>query len=206
MAESVDLKEPRYDVKELSDRAGVTPRTVHFYIQQGLLRPAGSPGPGARYTEGHVNRLRVIRRLQHEHLPLAEIRRQLAALNDEAVASLLNGAKRAPRQRKGSALEYVRGLLEPAGRVAEEALPQAAARPSATLRQMLLAAEAAPANAGLQAARAPATDAPERSQWDRVVLAPDVELHVRRPLSRDENRRVERLIKIAREILEEGIR
>jgi hypothetical protein len=32
-----------------------------------------------------------------------------------------------------------------------------------------------------------------------------VELHVRRPLSRDENRRVERLIKIARKILEEGI-
>ncbi len=44
---------------------------------------------------------------------------------------------------------------------------------------------------------------PDRSQWDRVSLTPDVELHVRRPLTRSQNKRVERLIAIARELLEE---
>ena len=45
--------------------------------------------------------------------------------------------------------------------------------------------------------------APSRSQWERVALAPDVELHVRRPLSREQNRRVERLLEEARRIFEE---
>ena len=44
---------------------------------------------------------------------------------------------------------------------------------------------------------------PDRSQWDRISLAPDVELHIRRPLSRLQNRRVERLLAVARDILEE---
>jgi DNA-binding transcriptional MerR regulator len=57
--------------------------------------------------------------------------------------------------------------------------------------------------------RASATDRPtapipERSQWERIVLEPDVELHVRRPLSRVQNRRVVRLLAFARE-LNEGV-
>jgi hypothetical protein len=47
------------------------------------------------------------------------------------------------------------------------------------------------------------TPGPERSQWDRLVLGPNVELHVRRPLSRLEQRRVERLIAIARQVLDQ---
>ncbi len=43
----------------------------------------------------------------------------------------------------------------------------------------------------------------DRSQWERIALAPDVELHVRRPLSRLQNKRVDRLVTIARELLEE---
>ena len=43
----------------------------------------------------------------------------------------------------------------------------------------------------------------ERSQWDRIALTNDIELHVRRPLSRLDNKRVERLITIARQVLGE---
>jgi hypothetical protein len=43
----------------------------------------------------------------------------------------------------------------------------------------------------------------ERSQWDRIALTNDIELHVRRPLSRLDHRRVERLITIARPVLGE---
>jgi UV DNA damage repair endonuclease len=42
-----------------------------------------------------------------------------------------------------------------------------------------------------------------RSTWDRIPLAPDVELHIRRPLSREQNRQVERLIEAARDLFAE---
>ena len=60
------------------------------------------------------------------------------------------------------------------------------------------------------AAAAPAPGPPEatvrpgdRSQWERIVLAPDIELHIRRPLPRAQNKQVDRLVTIARELLEE---
>jgi hypothetical protein len=43
----------------------------------------------------------------------------------------------------------------------------------------------------------------ERSQWERIVLESDVELHIRRPLVRAQNKQVDRLVTIARELLEE---
>jgi hypothetical protein len=42
-----------------------------------------------------------------------------------------------------------------------------------------------------------------RSQWERIALGPDLELHVRRPLSRHQNRAVDRLVGLARQLLEE---
>jgi hypothetical protein len=57
---------------------------------------------------------------------------------------------------------------------------------------------------GAPPAEPPIAGAPiERSQWERIVLAPDVELHLRRPLSRAQNKQVDRLVTIARELLEE---
>lgn len=45
----------------------------------------------------------------------------------------------------------------------------------------------------------------DRSQWERLSLGPNLELHIRRPLSRHEQRRVERLITIARQVLKEEL-
>ena len=69
--------EPTYTISELADLAGVTPRTIRYYLAQGLLPATGQSGPGTRYTTGHLARLRLIRRLQAEHQPLAEIRTRL---------------------------------------------------------------------------------------------------------------------------------
>jgi len=68
------------DLKTLCDLTGVSARTVYFYIQQGLLPPPESAGRGARYTEVHRDRLRLIKQLQDQHLPLAEIRKQIEGL------------------------------------------------------------------------------------------------------------------------------
>ncbi|MDQ3870323.1 MAG: MerR family transcriptional regulator [Chloroflexota bacterium] len=264
-----------YALYDLAEAAGVTPRTVRFYIQQGLL-PSAGVGPRTRYGEGHLARLQLIRELQRQHLPLAEIRVRLAPLRDEEVREVLEAARPRPSD---SALDYVRSVL------AGSRLPAPSARfgPARGSRAAdVSGGESAPAEhepfhaAGLTPAIAPATpkwqtrrrdpgsppgeadtaaraarrvepDAttgatargedqasaaapaamaasrssptgmeaassaedrlpprkPDRSQWERLVLHPDIELHVRRPLSRHLNRQVDRLVGLARQLLEE---
>ena len=166
---------PTYDLNELSDRAGVTPRTVRYYIQQGLLPAPDAQGPATRYGQGHLDRLLLIRQLQKEHQPLAEIRAQLEGLRDEDVRRLLAS----PSKRPSSAVDYVRSVL---GGGAQN-LPAKAAM--------------------LSQGPAVRSSSPVKSQWERISLAPDVELHVRRPLTREANRRVEKLLDLARQILQE---
>ncbi len=167
---------PTFDLNELCDRAGVTARTVRYYIQQGLLPAPEAQGPATRYGQGHLDRLLLIRHLQREHQPLAEIRAHLEGLRDEDVSHVLSLR---PAKRPSSAVDYVRSVLggNPASLLRAEEMP----RPSAAARPAM----------------------PVKSQWERIALAPDVELHVRRPLTREANRRVEKLLDLARQILQE---
>ena len=201
-----------YSLQELADLAGATPRTIRYYIAQGLLASPGRVGPGTTYTEGHLNRLRLVKRLQREHLPLAEIRSRLAALDNATVAALVEAPAAEPPA--GSAIDYIRGVLggdsPPDGTLWNQAVgisspvspagPPASPAPAPRVSVAQDLPGSAPAGPSLTY---PATPTPDRSQWDRILLAPDVELHVRRPLARRQNRQVERLITIARELFEE---
>jgi DNA-binding transcriptional MerR regulator len=182
-----------YDLLQLCDLADVTPRTVRYYVQHGLIPSPGTRGPGARYDRGHLDRLQMIKRLQREHLPLAEIRQRLSTLDDDAVAALVREPRRAEPSR--DALEYVRDVLAGSTRSAVSAPPRSPRRMAAPARLAEVAAPTAPA-------QAPAEGAP-RSIWERVALSPDVELHVRRPLSRGDNKLVDRLIDHARTLFSE---
>src|SRR3712207_1798802 len=86
----------RHSLTELATRTGVTPRTVRYYIAQGLLPAPAEQGRGAHYGDGHVARIRLIKRLQRDHLPLAEIRTRLRALDDEQVRLALEEAAATP--------------------------------------------------------------------------------------------------------------
>jgi DNA-binding transcriptional MerR regulator len=178
------MPEGGYDIKTLCSEVGVTPRTVHYYIQLGLLPGAGTVGPGARYSSGHLARLRLIRLLQQEHLPLGEIRQRLEALVDPQIETLLKEQSARSESPPSSAVDYIRELL----RADPVEGTVAAARPQ--FRQTIRS----------RTAKLPAA---ERSQWERIVLSADVELHVRRPSSRGQNRRVDRLIEQARDIFKE---
>ena len=176
-----------FDLKTLCERADVTPRTVHFYVQQGLLPPAGAPGPGAHYGEGHVSRLRLIRLLQKQHLPLAEIAKRMKGLTDAQVDELVAEAKGRRQADRGSALDYIRDVL------AESSAPASTlaswdSRHSVVMPRL--------------AASAPHPQ-PGRSQWERFTLTDGIELHVRRPLTRMQQRRLDRLITAASDIFEE---
>lgn len=80
---------PFYRLAELTAATGATPRTVRYYIVEGLLPPPQGVGPAAVYTDAHRDRLLLIARLKGEYLPLREIRRRLAAMNDNAVRAAL---------------------------------------------------------------------------------------------------------------------
>jgi DNA-binding transcriptional MerR regulator len=213
-----------YSLSDLCDLADVTPRTVRYYVAQGLLPKPTGFGPGAHYSDEHLSRLRLIRRLQREHLPLAEIRRRLEGLRDEDIDRLATGpgTSRSAGISEGSALDYVRGLL--GGQTAADLQPaspssaplvaamrlggspaEGALAPDAqTLMHRLASAPAAEGWPGPAPDGRPATTSTsDRSQWDRIALSPDVEVHVRRPLSRHQNRQVDRLLEAGRQIFEE---
>jgi DNA-binding transcriptional MerR regulator len=201
------------DLSQLSAAAGVTPRTIRYYVQQGLLPSPGTRGPGTRYERAHLDRLQLIRRLQRLHLPLAEIRKRLEALDDDGVRSALAAP---PDPEAGSAaLDYVRDVLaRQSARMAAAPDVMTAMRFGAAPRPSARGELEAPAAAEDMISRVMPGGRAElpgpsprsrstRSTWERISLAPDVELHVRRPLSRDQNRQVERLLEAARDLFAE---
>lgn len=69
-----DTPEPHYGIDELASLAGVTARTVRYYIAQGLLeRPEGEKR-GAHYLPRHLAQLLQIRRWSDAGLSLDRIR------------------------------------------------------------------------------------------------------------------------------------
>lgn len=182
-----------YDLLELCDLADITPRTVRYYIQQGLLPSPDSKGRGSRYDPTHLERIQLIKRLQGKHLPLAEIRTQLAELSDASVAALV--AQPTFPEKSGSALAYVQEVL--ANSKTRLALGGAgAAAPAVAPPPPPAPSPAAPA----ESPSAPSPASQPRSTWDRIPLTADIEVHVRRPLSRVHNKLLDRLLEHARNL------
>lgn len=216
-----------YTIADLARLTGLNVRTIRYYVAQGLIPSSGESGRGARYGDGHLHRLRLVKLLQAQHLPLAEIRLRLQGLGDDDVEGLVADGEAEEVAPPSSALDYVRGVLGTSGTRAlrEEAAffgssvarPPAAAPvagvPRMATPSMPVMRDVAPARQSIRpdaGSETQADDEPppnpsplERSQWERLSLGPNLELHVRRPLSRLEQRRVERLITIARQVLKE---
>jgi DNA-binding transcriptional MerR regulator len=189
------------DLNALCLEAGVTPRTVYYYTQQGLLPPPGS-GRGVRYSETHRLRLAWIRHRQKSHLPLAAIRMELERLRDREIAELLasepgstdgpaamarEAGKFAVRQ-SDSAFDYTNDLLglprslfvQPTSAPGKQSDPFSSPTP--------------------EPATAPPRSGFERSIWERHRFGDDVEVHIRRPLDRATNRKIDRLLELIRQL------
>jgi MerR family transcriptional regulator/heat shock protein HspR len=57
---------PRYMISVAADLVGMHPQTLRMYEQKGLVRPRRTPGNTRLYSEGDVERLRLIQRLTSE--------------------------------------------------------------------------------------------------------------------------------------------
>jgi DNA-binding transcriptional MerR regulator len=183
-----------YTLNELTEAAGVSVRTVRYYIAEGLLPPPIGAGPGSAYTQGHLDRLQVIGRMKASYLPLREIRRHLAGLSDQEVRAL---AAETVEDQADAALAF--SIREPELDSAASYLarvtgsPPSMPPPLAAPRGMRGTTPGAhPAARGTQHA---ALDT-----WRRVPLSDDAELLIREDAYQRKHERVEWLVRWARKV------
>jgi DNA-binding transcriptional MerR regulator len=181
-----------FDLAGLAHRATMPVRTLRYYQQLGLLRKAGIRGPGARYSQGDLNRLILISALQKDRLPLDEIRKSLDLLTDDGVEKALGRASRS----FASYEQYLQAVLgEGLGQHASAADYARAVREGVQPLFGLDTALTPPsAESPTRGARS------KRSTWERHELTPNIELHLRKPMSRHEQRLVDELRALARRL------
>ncbi|NWJ96625.1 MAG: MerR family transcriptional regulator [Chloroflexi bacterium] len=195
-----------YSLKDLCRDAQVTERTVRYYIQEGLLPPPEGAGPFARYNRQHLLRLRLIRRLKDEYLPLAEIRRRLADLNPTELETLNQQTLPAGEydEEEADAKNYLDRLLgksEQANALVNGSVtglplrsawpPPPAPLPSKKSEQALSTKDGSADSVSLAEATS--------ETWQRLTLAPGVELHYQ-PGDSEQRRQIDRLLEEARQI------
>jgi len=73
----VPTDEAEFGIDELADRAGVSRRTVRYYVQRGLLAEPTGLGRGKHYTKEHLETLIRIRELQEQGVSLVKIAEKL---------------------------------------------------------------------------------------------------------------------------------
>jgi DNA-binding transcriptional MerR regulator len=90
-----------FKLDELAEKADVSVRTIRYYVQRGLLPPPVFRGRDTVYGEGHLNRLRLIKRLQDErYLPLEAIAAELEAKSDAEIRAMLERLDRVSRSER----------------------------------------------------------------------------------------------------------
>jgi DNA-binding transcriptional MerR regulator len=203
----VETSKTGLTIDELAERFELRPRTIHFYIAQGLLPSPGTRGRSVRYGEEHQLRLEVIRQLTRRHVPLAEIKERLRGLSTEELRRLVEEER---RQTEG--LERARGDPSPQGYIAallEQArLAPSEARATAPSRS---AASEAREDSGQVPGRIPhaarswrTRSEPDASRrraqaWRRWEIAPGVELHASNEGERRYGTLIKRLLQVADE-------
>jgi DNA-binding transcriptional MerR regulator len=75
--------ENTYNITELAALGGVSPRTVRYYVQLGILPPPAGRGLGGRYGQEHLARLLRARALQREGVPLERMTELMEAPQDK---------------------------------------------------------------------------------------------------------------------------
>ena len=213
----------RLTLGELTAAADVSVRTVRYYIAEGLLPPPEGSGPGSAYTQGHLDRLRLIQRLKEAYLPLKEIRRRLSGLSDDEVRSLLvagdNRAAPATSSTAGmlydeslaGARDYL-ALLESREEYRTEPMalqfPAAAAPVEAALAESDFRPQPArsrgPRAAGTAASTSPRRDesvaSPGTGLWHRIPLGDEAELVISDRVYGRHRDRIDWLVRWARKV------
>jgi len=171
-----------WTIEELAEQAETSVRTIRYYISEGLLPKPQGRGRSTLYTAEHLQRLRLIRGLITQRVPLHEIRSQITALSSNDLDDLLEDTRTRQAEehsaRASSPKEYLSSLL---ARARED-------RQSPRIQQA--------AKLEILASPAGLVHEPQgtyKDSWNRYELAPGVELHVSRSAEKRERKLVRAL-------------
>jgi Ca-activated chloride channel family protein len=162
-----------YKLEDLARRAGVSPRTVRYYVQRGLVPAPAFRGPDTAYGEEHLATLLAVKRLQEDFWPL------------DAIAGAIAGRSIDELHRIGE------GKLQPRRPGAQSApnAPNAPSEPEVTPKKRKAAKESA---------REEATPI-ARAKGERIELARGLELWIDETASDATKALVDEIMRLARE-------
>ena len=191
----------KYLIHELAELAQTTVRTIRYYTDEGLLPQPEILGKYAYYSAEHLRRLELIRQMKEAYLPLREIRQKLLGMNEAEISQWQppdprRVAETADAQTGAepgvSAKAYIARLMGAPPPAPASPLAQLPAPPPPGARLPDLKSPLA------QPTPQPAPPTPEN--WQRIRLAPGVELHLQEPLAAELDSRVRQLIRYAQKI------
>lgn len=197
-----------YTIEDLENHSGIPTRTLHYYMQLGLLPGPDKRGKYASYSQEHIDRLDLILILKEMHLPLAEIGNVLNQLTPNEIShyrddqeDLLNkirGVKpemegKEPSNKQSSALEYIKGL--------EQAHTT---RTDITDNWPQLNQNSSPINFSQpnEALFNKGKTKQDHQIWRRIILQDGIELNVRDIQDKEVRYKIERLLSFAQSIFE----
>lgn len=187
------MTEEEYLIHELAERAGVSVRTIRYYIAEGLLPPPSTRGRYAVYSESYIDRIRLIRLLKDRFLPLKEIQIRLQTLSPDEVKLLLTEEKTRQPSVEGSQRKAPAAVRESSGEDALNYIQQVLRKAPIPLMKQ---SPAPPVY--YHKAEQPAVKA---ETWERISLAPGIELNLRQPVDAPNREKVDQLIQFARQLL-----
>ncbi len=196
--------ERQYTLQELATDAGVSVRTIRYYIGEGLLPAPSGAGPQSHYTQSHLNRLRVIGLLKDRYLPLKEIRKALSGLDDEQIDRMITDLDGADALDESNALQD-QTLVMPELAAAPAQSNETPAPKYDALSYIDLALEQG--RPGLERVRRSiredrAMPSAEAETWRKIEVVDGIELLVRNDLYRRRRDRIDWLIDWARKVVD----
>ena len=205
------MTEEQLLIGELAKRAGVSVRTIRYYISEGLLPAPDTKGRYAAYDERYIARIRLIQHWKKAYLPLREIRARLDALSEQDIQDQVEKAvdiSPAPSI-ADSAEDYISRVMQPKRPSMKKAVPaprdmdQMLVVHSDALQELepsFLRSQGSSTSLRLIAMEQVAEPFAPDSRWLHLTLTDGVELHIRQPISPAVQDKVEKLIKFARRL------
>jgi DNA-binding transcriptional MerR regulator len=83
----------QYLIHEVAEKAGVSTRTIRYYITEGLLPAPSNRGRYASYDPAYIDLIRLIRQLKDSFLPLKEIKLLVHDISPERVQELMRSSE-----------------------------------------------------------------------------------------------------------------
>jgi DNA-binding transcriptional MerR regulator len=178
-------------------------RLARQYIADGLIPAPRTKGGGIAYGDEHLMHLRLVLRLASQYVQARDIQKFISRYSIEGLRALVDGPVSPRLPSEGDVAAYLTRL--------SRSVPPSHVM-SAPFRESIAAAarsvHATPRPRGISTVEAPKSPTPasilpgvERSSWLRVVIDPDIELHIRVRSNAESKRLVDSLVAAIQDVI-----